>query len=233
LADGSVQIVIGTHAIAGKGVRFQQLPLLIIDKEQRFGRRLKAKLRGFGHGLHKLTMSATPIPRTLRRAIVGLQSPSILGSPPAKRLPLHTVVAPFATSSMRDALVYERRRGGQSFVVCPRIEDIEPLRIQLTRTVPELQFKVAHDKLPADDTDNVMLSFANGHGDVLLATNIIESGLDMPRANTILIWRPDRFGAAQLHQLRGRVGRGRRRGLAHLLTDPGSDSPPQQPGACS
>ena len=198
---------------------------MIIDEEQRFGARIKAKLRSFSQGLHLLTLSATPIPRTLQRAMVGLQALSVLTSPPARRLPIRTVVTPFSPSILRQGLLHERRRGGQSFVVCPRIEDIEPLRAHLTDIVPELQLKVAHGKMPAEVIDETIVAFADGRGDVLLATNIIESGLDLPRANTILVWRPDRFGVAQLHQLRGRVGRGRRRGLAYFLTDPASKVP--------
>jgi transcription-repair coupling factor (superfamily II helicase) len=226
LADGSIDIVIGTHAVAGKGVRFDRLGLLIIDEEQRFGARLKDKLRGFADGVHVLTLSATPIPRTLQGAILGLHELSVLETPPARRLPVQTFLAPFDPGLLRRALVSERRRRGQSFVVCPRIEDIGPMTEQLRDIAPELDLKTVHGKLPAAEIDEIMVAFADGEGDVLLATDIIESGLDLPRANTILIWRPDRFGAAQLHQLRGRVGRGRRRGLAYLLTDPATSLPP-------
>jgi transcription-repair coupling factor (superfamily II helicase) len=194
--------------------------LLIIDEEQRFGTGIKDKLRGFADGVHVLTLSATPIPRTLQGAILGLHALSVLETPPARRLPVQTVLAPFDPGLMRQALTAERRRRGQSFVVVPRIEDIEPMAGRLRELLPGLDFKIVHGKMPAAEIDEVMVAFADGAGDVLLATDIIESGLDLPRANTILIWRPDRFGAAQLHQLRGRVGRGRRRGLAWLLTDP-------------
>jgi transcription-repair coupling factor (superfamily II helicase) len=225
LRDGEIDVVIGTQAIAAADVRFKELALLIIDEEQRFGARLKEKLRQFGEGLHVLTMSATPIPRTLQRALVGLQSLSMLETPPARRLPIRTVLRPFAPDMVRDALFYERRRGGQSFFVCPRIEDLEPTAARLCEIVPGFQMTVVHGKLPPAEADEAMVAFAEGQGDILLATNIIESGLDIPRANTILIWRPDRFGAAQLHQLRGRVGRGRRRGMAYLLTDPDTTLP--------
>ena len=220
LADGSIDIVIGTHAVAGKGVGFDRLGLLIIDEEQRFGTGIKEKLRGFADGVHVLTLSATPIPRTLQGAILGLHALSLLETPPARRLPVQTVLAPFDPGLVRQALAAEKRRRGQSFVVVPRIEDIEPIAGRLRELLPELDLKIVHGKMPAAEIDEVMVAFADGAGDLLLATDIIESGLDLPRANTILIWRPDRFGAAQLHQLRGRVGRGRRRGLAWLLTDP-------------
>ena len=220
LADGSIDIVIGTHAVAGKGVGFDRLGLLIIDEEQRFGTGIKEKLRGFADGVHVLTLSATPIPRTLQGAILGLHALSLLETPPARRLPVQTVLTPFDPGLVRQALAAEKRRRGQSFVVVPRIEDLEPMAGRLRELLPELDLKTVHGKMPAAEIDEVMVAFADGAGDVLLATDIIESGLDLPRANTILIWRPDRFGAAQLHQLRGRVGRGRRRGLALLLTDP-------------
>ena len=221
LADGTMDIVIGTHAIAGKDMRFKRPGLLIIDEEQRFGTAIKQKLRAFAKGVHVLTLSATPIPRTLQGAMVGLHSLSLLETPPARRLSIQTVVSPFEAAMVRQALLAEHRRRGQSFLVCPRIEDIEPMAARLRDIVPALDVRVVHGKMPAVDIDEVMVAFADGEGDVLLATNIIESGLDLPRANTMLVWRPDRFGAAQLHQLRGRVGRGRRRGLAYLLTEPG------------
>ena len=212
--------MIGTHALAGKDVGFDRLGLLIIDEEQRFGTRIKDKLRGFADGVHVLTLSATPIPRTLQGAILGLHALSVLETPPARRLPVQTVLTPFDPGLVRQALAAEKRRRGQSFVVVPRIEDLDPMADRLRELAPELDLKAVHGKMPAAEIDEVMVAFADGAGDVLLATDIIESGLDLPRANTILIWRPDRFGAAQLHQLRGRVGRGRRRGLAFLLTDP-------------
>ncbi|MBV9828375.1 MAG: DEAD/DEAH box helicase [Alphaproteobacteria bacterium] len=225
LRDGSVQVVIGTHAVAAKDMQFAELGLVVIDEEQRFGTRIKEKLRAFAKGLHVLAMSATPIPRTLQRAMVGLQSFSTLETPPARRLPVRTTVTAFDRSLVREALIYEHRRGGQSFCVCPRIEDMAPLAEQLGDIVPELALTMIHGKLPAAEVDEAIVSFADGEGDVLLTTNIIETGLDIPRANTILIWRPDRFGTAQLHQLRGRVGRGRRRGFAYLLTGPDGNLP--------
>jgi transcription-repair coupling factor (superfamily II helicase) len=220
LRDGSVQVVVGTHAVAGKDLRFKNLALVVIDEEQRFGARIKDRVRAFARGLHLLMMSATPIPRTLQRAIVGLQSYSALETPPARRLPVRTVLTNFEAALVRNALAYERRRGGQSFVVCPRIEDLEPMAARLRAIMPQLAIASVHGRMAADQIDQTFVGFAEGRGDILLTTNIIETGLDIPRANTILIWRPDRFGAAQLHQLRGRVGRGRHRGLAYLLTDP-------------
>ncbi len=220
LADGSIGIVIGTQALSGKGVRFKKLGLLIVDEEQRFGVRQKNALKKLGSGVHTLTLTATPIPRTLQAALVGLQDLSVLATAPARRQPIRCVRASLDAGLVSQALRRERRRGGQSFVVCPRVEDLGPMKAQLQAAAPELRLIEAHGGMKADALDEAMLRFASGTGDVLLATNIIEAGLDLPRANTMLIWRPDRFGLAQLHQLRGRVGRGRVRGVVYLLTDP-------------
>jgi transcription-repair coupling factor (superfamily II helicase) len=225
LAEGRIRVVIGTHALAGKGVSFADLGLLIVDEEQRFGAAIKEKLRALGDATHVLTLTATPIPRTLQAALVGLQDVSVLATPPSERKPVRTFVTALDEVTMREALLRERRRGGQSFVVCPRIEDIEPMAQRLKALVPELDVSVAHGKLPAEEIDETMVRFAAGDGDVLLATNIIESGLDVPRANTIMVWHADRFGLSQLHQLRGRVGRSRARGIAYLLTDPETEIP--------
>jgi transcription-repair coupling factor (superfamily II helicase) len=223
LAEGSIRIVIGTHALAGTDVRFEDLGLLVIDEEQRFGTRQKEKLKNFGKGIHVLTMTATPIPRTMQWAIAGLQSLSIIATPPARRLPVRTTSITRNEDEMRSALLHEKRRGGQSFFVCPRIDDIAPWEDRLQEMVPELGVSVIHGKMAAEEIDDTLIRFATGEGDVLLATNIIESGLDLPRANTIMIWRPDRFGLAQLHQLRGRVGRGARQGYAYLVSDESSN----------
>ncbi len=223
LESGEVRIVIGTQALGGKGLSFDNLGLMIIDEEQKFGAALKEQLRDLAREGHLLTLTATPIPRTLQAAMVGIQAVSVIASPPARRRPIRTFLAPFDPASLRTALLREKRRGGQSFVVAPRIEDIEPLRERLAKLVPELSVRIAHGGLSADEADAVMVGFADGEGDVLLATNIIESGLDVPRANTMIVWRPDRFGLSQLHQLRGRVGRGRAQGIAYLLSDPQED----------
>jgi transcription-repair coupling factor (superfamily II helicase) len=224
IADGSVQVVVGTGAVAAKGVTYKNLALVAIDEEQRFGAADKARLRALGADgdaqPHVLTLSATPIPRTLQTALVGLQQLSIIATPPSRRQPIRTSVGAFDIATVRTALLRERSRGGQSFVVVPRIEDMAPLAEKLANAVKELEVVQAHGKMPAADIDEAMVRFANGDGDVLLATNIIEAGLDVPRANTMVIWRADRFGLSQLHQLRGRVGRGARRGQVLLLTDP-------------
>ncbi|MDF2494498.1 TRCF domain-containing protein [Sphingomonas sp.] len=218
LADGSIHVVIGTGAVAGKGVAYKDLALVIIDEEQRFGTADKNKLQQLSAG-HVLTLSATPIPRTLQAALVGLRQLSVIATPPARRQPIRTAVSAFAPETLRAALLRERARGGQSFVVVPRIADMAPLAEKLAKLVPELEILQAHGKMPAAEIDDTMVRFGHGDGDVLLATNIIEAGLDVPRANTMAIIHADRFGLSQLHQLRGRVGRGHRRGQVLLFTD--------------
>ena len=222
LADGSIGVVIGTGAVCGRGVRYKDLALVVIDEEQRFGAADKAKLHTLGAG-HVLTLSATPIPRTLQSALVGLQAISVIATPPARRQPIRTAVQAWDDGAVRAALRREQGRGGQSFVVVPRIEDMDPIADRLRRIAPELKLVQAHGKMPVADIDEAMVAFANGAenggGDVLLATNIIEAGLDVPRANTMVVHRADRFGLSQLHQLRGRVGRGGRRGQVLLTTD--------------
>ncbi len=224
LADGSIAVVVGTQAVAAEAVRFRDLALVVIDEEQRFGdahkRRLSA-LRNPEGGVHALVMTATPIPRTLQTAMVGLRAVSVIATPPVRRQPTRTFVMPWDGVVVREALLREHARGGQSFVVCPRIEDLAATAARLAEVAPELSVVRAHGKLPPATLETVVADFTAGRQDVLLATNIIEAGLDIPRANTILITRPDRFGLSQLHQMRGRVGRGQRRGSAYMLTEPG------------
>ncbi len=225
LAEGSIGVVVATQAVLAKDVRFAYLGLLIVDEEHRFGLKDKRAMTALAPSLHTLSMSATPIPRTLLSAMVGVQEVSILATPPAKRRPVRTSLAPFDKGSMRTGLMREYRRGGQGFVVVPRIEDIDDVEAILRKIVPELSLKIAHGKMPAAAIDEAIVGFAEGDGDVLLATNIIENGLDIPHANTIFIWRAERFGLAQLHQLRGRVGRAGAQGIATLLTEQGTHVP--------
>lgn len=221
LAAGSIDVVVGTQALAADGLALHAPGLAIIDEEHRFGAQLKAELAA--KAPHVLGLTATPIPRTLQGALVGIQDVSVIASPPARRRPIRTFTAEFDGGSVRTALLRERARGGQTFVVTPRIADMAELRARLAELAPELTVMEAHGRMSPDAVDQAMVAFAAGEGDVLLATNIIENGLDVPRANTILIFRPDRFGLSQLHQLRGRVGRGRRQGAAYFLLQPGED----------
>lgn len=215
---GEVDILIGTHAVAA--ARFRDLALVIIDEEQRFGEAQKRRLRSLGPEAHTLVMTATPLPRSLQTALVGLIDVSVLADPPAGRQPVRGFVVPFDPAVIRAALMREARRGGQGFVVCPRIEDIAPLEARLRELIPELSVVVAHGRIRGDALDRVMLKFANGEHDVLLTTSIIEAGLDVPNANTVIVCSADRFGLTQLHQLRGRVGRGHVRASAYFMTDP-------------
>ena len=220
LADGSIGVVVGTHALLGRGVGFDRLGLLVIDEEQRFGAQHKRRMRSLGENAHVLTMTATPIPRTLQGALVGVQDLSVIETPPLRRRPIRTLVGAFSEASLRQALLRERRRGGQSFVVVPRVEAVAGMAETLRGLLPDLTLRIAHGQMKPRDVDEAMVGFAAGHGDVLLATSIIESGLDVPRANTMVVLRPDLFGLAQLHQLRGRVGRGHLQARCHLMTDP-------------
>jgi transcription-repair coupling factor (superfamily II helicase) len=223
LASGEVQVAIGTTALAAQSLRFKDLALLVVDEEQRFGARQKAvlgKLRQ-GRPLHLLTLTATPIPRTLQTALIGLRDLSVIATPPARRQPVRTLRGELDDAVLIQALRREVRRGGQAFVVCPRIEDLPALRDRIAALLPDLSLIVAHGDMPPAEMDEAMIRFAEGEADVLLATAIVENGLDVPRANTILVTGADRFGMSQLHQLRGRVGRGRQRGVAWLLTEPG------------
>ena len=223
LDSGETGIVVATQAILAKDVSFARLQLLIIDEEHRFGARDKARMQALAPLLHTLIMSATPIPRTLQAAMVGVQDVSLLTTAPSKRRPVRTSLATIDPASVRVALLREHRRGGQSFFVAPRIEDLDQLRELLSGIVPELSVRLVHGKMPVATLDEIVVGFADGDGDVLLSTNIIESGLDVPRANTMFIWRADRFGMAQLHQLRGRVGRSKAQGNTFLLVAQGDD----------
>ncbi|MCE8421315.1 helicase, partial [Rhodovulum sulfidophilum] len=223
LRDGSIRIVVGTHALLGKGVAFADLGLLIVDEEQRFGAAHKARLRALGADLHVLTMTATPIPRTLQTALVGLQDLSEIATPPARRRAVRTLSAEEDAAVLRQALLRERRRGGQSFVIVPRIAEIDATEARLRDLLPEAQLRVAHGDLAPEELDRAMVDFAAGRGDILLATSIVETGLDVPRANTMIVMQPQLFGLAQLHQLRGRVGRGARQAYCYLMHGPGDD----------
>ena len=237
VAKGQAHVVVGTQGLAAEGMRFAGLGLAVIDEEQRFGEDDKRRLAGLagarlisgglvsgelagvkGERPHLLTMTATPIPRTLQGALAGLRDVSVLTTPPQHRQPTRTFVLPWDPVVVREALLRERRRGGQSFIVVPRISDLTALQGELAGLVPELAVTPVHGRMAPEAAEAAIVGFAHGAGDVLLATNIIEAGLDIPRANLMIVMGADRFGLAQLHQLRGRVGRGARRGTAYFLT---------------
>ncbi|WP_324807344.1 DEAD/DEAH box helicase [Sphingomonas sp. LY29] len=220
IADGTIKMVVGTSSIASKTVCFNDLALIIIDEEQRFGSAQKDKLARLGAG-HVLRLSATPIPRTLQTALVGLNDLSLIATPPARRVPVRTSLEEFDESVVRAALLREKARDGQSFVVVPRVEDIADATRTIERIAPDQTIVTVHGKMKGDEAEAALLSFAQGDGDILLATSIIETGLDVPRANTMIVIDAHRFGAGQLHQLRGRVGRSSRRAVVLLTTPPG------------
>jgi transcription-repair coupling factor (superfamily II helicase) len=219
LADGSVDIVVGTHAVLGKAIKFKDLGLVVVDEEQHFGVSHKERLKTLRAEVHVLTLTATPIPRTLQLALTGVRDLSIIASPPVDRLAVRTFVTPFDGVTIREALLREQYRGGQSFYVCPRIEDLAGAKDFLDKHVPEVRVVVAHGQMPPTVLDDIMTAFYDGKYDVLLSTTIVESGLDIPTANTLIVHRADMFGLAQLYQLRGRVGRSKLRAYA-LLTLP-------------
>jgi transcription-repair coupling factor (superfamily II helicase) len=219
LESGAVDIVVGTHAVLGKSVQFKDLGLVIIDEEQHFGVAHKERLKELRAEVHVLTLSATPIPRTLQLALTGVRELSIIATAPVDRLAVRTFITPFDELIIREALLRERYRGGQSFYVCPRIEDIDDVTTFLRTQVPEVKFVIAHGQMPSGELEDKMSAFYEGKYDVLVSTAIVESGLDIPTANTLIVHRADMFGLAQLYQLRGRVGRSKIRAYA-LFTLP-------------
>jgi len=218
LAEGKIDIVIGTHAILSKNTAFKNLGLVVVDEEQRFGVTHKEKLKQLRADVHVLTLTATPIPRTLQMAMSGLRELSTIQTPPVDRLAVRTYVMEWDDMVLREALLREHHRGGQSFIVVPRIADMEELEGWLRTHVPEVKSVTAHGQMSPTEVEERMSAFYERKYDVLLSTTIVESGLDIPSANTIIIHRADRFGLAQLYQLRGRVGRGKIRAYAYLTT---------------
>lgn len=219
LAEGQVDVVVGTHALLSKNIAFQNLGLVIVDEEQHFGVNHKERLKQLTATVHVLTLTATPIPRTLQMAMSGVRDMSLMTTAPVDRLSIRTSVAPLDPFLMREALLRERYRGGKSFFVCPRIEDLGHARALLDEHVPELRVITAHGQMPPTDIEDRIGAFYEGKADVLLSTTIVESGLDIPSANTLIVYRADMFGLSQLYQLRGRVGRSKQRAYA-LLTLP-------------
>ena len=211
IADGTIDIAIGTHALLGKAIEFKDLGLLIVDEEQHFGVKHKERLKELRAHIHVLTLSATPIPRTLQLALTGVRDLSMIATPPIDRLAVRTFISPFDTLTIREALLRERLRGGQSFYVVPRISDLAEIKEFLDDNMPEAKVGVAHGQMPSTQLEQVMNAFYDGQYDILLSTTIVESGLDIPRANTLVVHRADMFGLAQLYQLRGRIGRSKLR----------------------
>jgi transcription-repair coupling factor (superfamily II helicase) len=220
MTDGQIDIVIGTHAVLAKGIEFKRLGLVVVDEEQRFGVVHKERLKALKTDVHQLTLTATPIPRTLQMAMSGLRELSVLQTPPVDRLAVRTYVAPWDPVVIREALLREHYRGGQSFFIAPRVADLPDIEEFLRKEVPEVRYVVAHGQMAAGEVEERMSAFYDKKFEVLVSTTIIESGLDIPSANTMIVHRADRFGLAQLYQIRGRVGRAKTRAYAYLTTPP-------------
>lgn len=216
LASGDVDVVIGTHALLSKKIAFKNLGLLIVDEEQHFGVAHKEQLKQLRTNVHVLTMTATPIPRTLQLAMTGIRDLSLIATPPVDRLAVRSYITPFDAVVIREALLREKYRGGQSYYVCPRISDLAEIAEYLRESVPEVKFEIAHGQMAGGQLEDVMTAFYDGAFDVLLSTTIVESGLDVPSANTLVLHRADMFGLAQLYQLRGRIGRSKTRAYAYF-----------------
>ncbi len=216
--DGTVDIVIGTHAVLAKSMEFARLGLAVVDEEQRFGVTHKERLKALKSDVHVLTLTATPIPRTLQMALTGLRELSVITTPPVDRLAVRTYVMPWDEVVMREALLREHYRGGQSFFVAPRVADLPDIEKFLRASVPEVTFITAHGQMSPTEVEERMSAFYDRKYDVLLSTTIVESGLDIPSANTLIAYRADMFGLAQLYQLRGRVGRAKIRAYAYMTT---------------
>jgi transcription-repair coupling factor (superfamily II helicase) len=220
IKDGSIHMVVGTHALLAKDIAFRNLALLVIDEEQHFGVAHKERLKHLRASVHVLTLTATPIPRTLQQAMSGLREMSVIATPPVDRLAVRTFVLPYDPVVIREAIMRERFRGGQVFYVVPRIEDLPEISERLRRLVPEASVAVAHGQMPPRALEEVMNRFYNRERDILLSTQIIESGLDIPTVNTMIVHRADMFGLAQLYQLRGRIGRSKLRAYCYLTLQP-------------
>ncbi len=220
LADGEIDIIVGTHKITGKEVKFKDLGLLVIDEEQRFGVAVKERLKSLKAGVDTLTLTATPIPRTLQFSLMGARDLSVITTPPPNRMPIITELHGFNEDIVREGIVYEVSRNGQVFFINNRIENIMEVKATISRICPEVKIAVVHGRMEGEEIENVMFDFIRGDYDVLLATTIIESGLDIPNANTIFINDAQSFGLSELHQLRGRVGRSNKKAFCYLLTPP-------------
>lgn len=226
LAEGKIDILIGTHRIVGKDVKFHDLGLLVIDEEQKFGVAVKEKLKHLKVNVDTLTMSATPIPRTLQFSLMGARDLSAITTPPPNRYPILTSVNTLTDDILAEALNFELSRNGQTFIINNRIEGLYQLEQMVKRVVPDARTLVAHGQLPPEQLEKAVIDFANHDYDVLLATTIVESGIDMPNVNTIIVNNAQNFGLSELHQLRGRVGRSSRKAFCYLMVPPGTPLTP-------
>lgn len=226
LSEGKVDIIVGTHRLVGKDVKFKDLGLLVIDEEQKFGVSVKDKLKTFKANVDTLTLTATPIPRTLQFSLMGARDLSVISTPPPNRQPVQTEIHSMNEEVLRDAIRYELARDGQVFIVSNRVQNIQEVAGMVQRLVPDAKIITAHGQLEGKDLENRMMQFIEGEADVLIATTIIESGLDIPNANTIIILNAHQFGLSDLHQMRGRVGRSNKKAFCYLIAPPLSTLPP-------
>ena len=220
LANGEIDILIGTHKLAGKSVKFKDLGLLIVDEEQKFGVGVKDKLKTMKENVDSLTLTATPIPRTLQFSLMGARDLSVINTPPPNRQPIDTVLQVFNEESIRDAISYEMQRGGQTYFVNNRIQNIQEVSGMIQRLVPDAKIGIIHGRLEGQKMEAVLMDFVNGMYDVLVATSIIESGIDVPNANTMIINNANNFGLSDLHQMRGRIGRSNKKAFCYMITPP-------------
>ncbi len=220
VAAGKVDILIGTHRLVSKDVKFKSLGLLIVDEEQRFGVNVKDKLKSLKSQIDTLTLTATPVPRTLQFSLAGIRDLSVITTAPPNRQPIETVVTGFTPERIRDAISYELKRGGQVFFIHPRVRDIEEVAAAIKKLVPDARIKIAHGQMKGPDLEKAMVGFVEGAFDVLVSTTIVESGLDIPNSNTIIINEANKYGLAEMHQMRGRVGRSNRKAFCYLLAPP-------------
>ena len=220
LSEGKIDILIGTHKLIGKSVKFKDLGLLIIDEEQKFGVSTKEKLRQMKTNVDTLTMSATPIPRTLQFSLVGARDLSIIQTPPPNRYPIQTEIHTFGAEIIADAINFEMSRNGQVYFVNPRINDLRPIKDLISKYVPDARIAIGHGQMKPEELEQIIVDFQNYEYDVLLSTTIVENGIDIPNANTIIINGAHHFGLSDLHQMRGRVGRGNRKAFCYLLAPP-------------
>lgn len=218
LESGEIDIVIGTHALLQKNIKFKNLALAIIDEEQHFGVAQKERLKELRHEVHTLTLSATPIPRTLQMSMAGVKDLSLIATPPIDRIAIRNFILPYDPVIVSEAVMREFNRSGRVFFVVPRIRDIEEMEPRLKILLPDIKIAHAHGRMSPSELDEIMTNFADGKIDMLLSTSIIESGIDITEANTMIIYKPEMFGLAQLYQLRGRVGRGKIRAYCYMMT---------------
>ena len=217
LLNGKIDIIIGTHKLLNDSIKYKNLGLLIIDEEQRFGVTHKEKIKEYKSTIDVLTLSATPIPRTLQMSLVGIRELALIETPPIDRYPVQTYVIEESTSIIREAIYKEISRGGQVFILYNSVEHIEEKRLEIQKIVPEAKIRVAHGRMNKEDIENTMISFINNEFDILLCTTIIETGIDIPNVNTLIIYDADKFGLSQLYQIRGRVGRSNKIAYAYLM----------------